>query len=231
MGFQIKTLSENDRFFAIDIGSTRIKVLLCALESGKLTILENASIRQSRKHMQGGDISDLQGVSEALQKVLYKIEKNQNGEIKDCIFSIQSPSLVADSFSMNYVRDKESSPLGMEEIDSMVAKIEQKSLEKAKPKILGQVAEDESQMKLITTSLTSITIDGKKVSNPIGFTGKNVNLTVCNVFLPVTTFHLYSSIARNIDRRVLSFVPTPIALPKAQNESLEIFDPNGFVNI
>jgi cell division ATPase FtsA len=60
MGFQIKTLSENDRFFVIDIGSTRIKVLLCELEEGKLNILEHASIRQSRKHMFGGDISDLQ---------------------------------------------------------------------------------------------------------------------------------------------------------------------------
>jgi len=231
MGFQIKTLSENDRFFVIDIGSTRIKVLLCELEDGKMSILEHASIRQSRKHMYGGDISDLQGVSEALQKALHKIEKNQNREVSDCIFSIQSPSLVTDTFSMNYVREKDASVLGMEEIDSMVAKIEQKSLEKAKPKILSQIAEEESQMKLITTSLTSITIDGKKVSNPMGFTGKNVSLTVCNVFIPVTTFHLYSTIARNIDKKILSFVPTPIALTKAQSDSLELFDPNGFVDI
>lgn len=91
--------------------------------------------------------------------------------------------------------------------------------------------EDESQMKLITTSLTSITIDGKKVSNPMGFTGKNISLTVCNVFIPTTTFHLYSTIARNIEKKILSFVPTPIALTKAQSESLDIFDPNGFVDI
>lgn len=117
--------------------------------------------------MYGGDISDLQGVSETLEKALHRIEKNQKQEVRDCIFSIQSPSLVTDAFSMNYVRDKDSVPLGMEEIDSMVARIEVKSLEKAKPKILSLVTEDENQMKLVTTSLTSITIDGKKVSNPI----------------------------------------------------------------
>jgi cell division ATPase FtsA len=231
MGLHIKTLSGNDRFFVIDVGSTHIKVLLCDLEEGQLNILERVSVRQSRKHMFGGDISDLQGVSEALQKTLGKIEKNRKQEVPDCIFSIQSPSLVTDTFSMNYVREKESRILDMEEIDSMVAKIEQKSLEKAKPKILSQIMEDESQMKLFTTSLTSITIDGKKVANPIGFTGKNISLTVCNVFIPMTTFHLYSTIARNIDKKILSFVPTPIALTKAQADSLEIFDPNGFVDI
>lgn len=166
-----------------------------------------------------------------MQKAIHKIEKSQNREVSDCIFSIQSPSLVTDTFSMNYVRERDMSPLGMEEIDSMVAKIELKSLEKAKPKILAQIMEEETQMKLITTSLTSITIDGKKVSNPMGFTGKNISLTVCNVFIPIATFHLYSTIARNIEKKILSFVPTPIALTKAQSDSLEIFDPNAFVDI
>jgi len=231
MGFQIRTLSENDRFFVVDIGSTRIKVMLCELDSGNLSVLEHASIRQSRKHMFGWDISDLQGVSETLQKAIGKIEKDYQQNVSNCIFSIQSPSLVADTFSMNYVRDHETQVLDMEEIDNMVSKIEQRSLEKAKPKMSSLLLEDESQMKLITTSLTSITIDGKKVSNPIGFTGKNVSLTVCNVFIPTTTFHLYTSIARNIDKKVLSYVPTPIALTKAQADSLELFDPNGFVDI
>ncbi len=170
-------------------------------------------------------------MSESLKKVISKLESAVDGEIRDIIFSIQSPSLVTDTLSMNYVRDRENEPLHMEEIDTMVARIEQKSLEKAKPKILAQNIEDDTQMKLVTTTLTSIVIDGKKVSNPIGFTGKNVSLTVCNIFIPITTFHLYSSIVRDVDKRLISFVPTPITLPKAQSESLELFDPNCFIDI
>jgi cell division ATPase FtsA len=231
MGFQIKTLTENDRFFVVDIGTSRIKVLLCELDSGILKILEHTSIRQSRKHMQGGNIADLQGVSESLRKSISKLESAVEGEVRDIIFSLQSPSLVTDTLSMNYVRDSEQQALTMEEIDSMVAKIEQKSLEKAKPKIISQNVEDDVQMKLVTTTLTSIVIDGKKVSNPIGFTGKNVSLTVCNIFLPIASFHVYASIARDVDKRLISFVPTPITLPKAQSESLELFDPNCFIDI
>ncbi len=139
--------------------------------------------------------------------------------------------MLTDTLSMNYVRESASTPLDMEEIDRMIGKIENKSLERAKPRILSRVFESEGQMKLVTTALTSIVIDGKKVSNPIGFTGTNVSLTVCNVFLPVSTFLLYSSIVRDLDKKLISFVPTSIALPKAQEASLELFDPNCFVDI
>jgi hypothetical protein len=139
--------------------------------------------------------------------------------------------MLTDTLSMNYVRENPETPLGMEEIDRMIGKIESKSLERAKPRIMARVLESEGQMKLVTTALTSIVIDGKKVSNPMGFTGTNISLTVCNVFLPISTFHLYSSIVRDLDKKLISFVPTPIALPKAQEASLELFDPNCFVDI
>ncbi len=183
--------------------------------------------------MNEGGITDLQGTADTLMRALAKILETWavSGEVKSVIFSLASPSLVTDTLSMNYVRDHATHPLEMEEIDTMVAKIEYKSLEKAKPKILSQVPLEVSQMKLVTTSISSITIDGKKIANPLGFTGTNVSLTVCNVFIPLTTFSLLSSIARKLDLRVISFVPTPIALPKARGDALELFDPNCFVDV
>jgi cell division ATPase FtsA len=119
----------------------------------------------------------------------------------------------------------------MEEIDTMVAKIEVKSLEKAEPKILTRILRANTRMKLVTTTLTSIIIDGKKVSNPVGFTGKNVSLTVCNVFVPVSIFHLYSGIERTLGLDLISFVPVGVVLPKALENSLELFDPNLCIDI
>lgn len=145
--------------------------------------------------------------------------------------SVQSSSLISDTLSMNYVRDHADRPMDMDEIDKMIGRIEARSLERAKPRILSRLLESDSEMKLVTTALTSITIDGKKVSNPVGFTGTNVSLSVCNVFVPLTTFQLYTSILRSLDLRLISFVPVPVALPKAQEASLELFDPNVFIDI
>jgi hypothetical protein len=233
MGIRIKSISEQERFFAVDIGSARIKVLLCEISSGELIILDSSSIRQSRKNMSDGVISDLQGVSDTLMRALDKMQDQTEGrlEVGSVIFSLQSPYLVTDTLSMNYVRESADQPLTMEEIDQMVAKIEYKSLEKAKPKILAQIPLEIAQMKLVTTSLSSIMIDGKKVANPIGFIGSNVSLSVCNAFLPASVFNLYATIARKLDRTVISFVPVPIALPKSRGEALELFDPNCYIDV
>ncbi len=226
MGFQIRALTQADRFYVIDIGSSRIKVLLCSLVSGELQIDDQVSVRQSKKHSISGEISDLQGVAHTVKKALDKISPDHESSVKDVIFSLQSTEMVSDILSMNYVRDQESAPLDMEEIDTMVAKIEMKSLEKAEPKILSRILRANTQMKLVTTTLTSIVIDGKKVSNPIGFTGKNISLTVCNVFIPISVFHVYSGLERSLGLNLISFVPVGIALPKALENSLELFDPN-----
>lgn len=231
MGFQIQKVEEKEIFLAVDIGTARIKVLLVQVDKGDFTVLSSVSVRQSKKHMQQGEILDLQGVSDTLLKALHKVEEEKLLTAKRVVYVVSSQFLITDTLSMNYVRSHDTSPITMEEIDSMVSKLEQKSLEKIKPKILVQIPIEEAQMKLVTTTVTSINLDGKKVSNPIGFTGKNMSLTVCNVFIPQSTFHVYSAIARKIDKEIISFVPAPMILPKAQGESLELFDPNCYVDI
>jgi hypothetical protein len=231
MGFQIQKAEEKEIFLAVDIGTARIKVLLVQVDKGDFLILSSVSMRQSKKHMHQGEILDLQGVSDTLLKAIHKVEEEKWVTAKKIVYSVSSQFLITDTLSMNYVRASDTSPITMEEIDVMVSKLEHKSLEKIKPKILVQVPIEDTQMKLVTTTVTAISLDGKKVSNPIGFTGKNMSLTVCNVFVPQSTFHVYSAIARKIDKEVVSFVPAPMILPKAQGDALELFDPNCYVDI
>ena len=73
MGFQIRALAQADRFYVIDIGSSRIKILLCSLVSGELQIDAYTSIRQSKKNSINGEIADLQGVTDTIQKALEKL--------------------------------------------------------------------------------------------------------------------------------------------------------------
>ena len=54
---------------------------------------------------------------------------------------------------------------------------------------------------------------------------------MCNIFIPLSTFGLLSSIARKLDLRIISFVPTPVALSKARSDALELFDPNCFIDV
>lgn len=50
MPFRIQSISEFDRFLVVDIGTSRVKALVCSIESGEVKILSHASIRQSKRN-------------------------------------------------------------------------------------------------------------------------------------------------------------------------------------
>lgn len=58
----------------------------------------------------------------------------------------------------------------MDEVDTMVKKVEKSSFDRVRARardIFGIIHDD---LKLVSSTITSIEIDGKPVSNPIGFT-------------------------------------------------------------
>ena len=131
---------------------------------------------------------------------------------------------------MNYVRQDPDTPIDMEELDRMIASTETKSLERIKPKSENRLDLAPAELRLITTSLTSIALDGKKVSNPIGFTARNVKLNLINFFVPSSISSALTLVARDLGMKVVSLVPVPVALPKIIEDSIEGFDANVFVD-
>jgi hypothetical protein len=65
------------------------------------------------------------------------------------------------------VRQSKEKPITMEEIDEIIKTVEYKSLDKIKTKIEARLGIISTEMKLITTSIISIYIDGQRISNPI----------------------------------------------------------------
>lgn len=127
---------------------------------------------------------------------------------------------------MNYIRENPENPITMDEIDHIVKKVEHTSLDRVKGKIKERTGIIESEMKLVTTSIISITVDGKKIGNPIGFTGKNIKLGVINVFVPLSYANMIQNIGRGLSKNIISLIPSIITLPKLLEEKDENFDFN-----
>lgn len=231
MSFKLKPLSEYDRFVAIDIGAYRVKVLVCAVESGELKIYGRASIRQSKKNVIAGEIADLAAVSDVVRRTILKAAEGLESLPEEVVLSINSSALLYDSIGTNYVRGDSEDPITMEEIDRMIASTEGKSLDRVRSKAEDRFDLGPNELRLVTTSLTSISLDGKKVSNPVGFTAKNVKLTLVNFFVPHSTFQALSLIVRDLSMKLVSVVPVPVALPKLVEEKTESFDANAFIDV
>ncbi len=134
MSFKLKPLSEYDRFVVIDIGSYRVKVLVCSTVGGELKICGKASTRQSKKNVISGEIADLSAVSDTVRRTILKAAEGLDSLPEEVVLSIGSSSLIYDSIGTNYVRSNPDDPISMEEVDKMIASTEGKSLERIRDK-------------------------------------------------------------------------------------------------
>ena len=230
MAFKISNVLEYDSFIALDIWSFKIKVLVCKIEYWELKIIWKSYLRQNKKDFISWEIADLSSVSKSISKAILKACQNLEEIPKDIVVWFNSSSLLYDHISINYVRQSKDSPIWMKEIDEMIKNIEYKSLDKIKTKIESRLWIIDSEMRLITTSIVSIYIDWQRLSNPIGFTWKNVKLNLINIFSPSSKYNIIKNIIRDLDKNLISVVPIGISIPKLIEDSNYSFDYNLFID-
>lgn len=221
--------SLND-FIVLDIWTYKIKVLICSIEEWNLKLLWHADVTQSKSDIIDWEIVNLSGVSNTIKKAIVKAWEKLESIPDDIIVWFNSSYLMYDFIGMNYLRDDKNSPIKMQEIDEMIKKVEHKSIDKIKAKSESRVWVIDCEMKLVTTSITSIMIDNQKFTNPIWFTGKNVRFNLINVFSPLSKYTAFSALARNLWKNLISIIPTPISIPKLVENSPFVNEPNLFID-
>lgn len=132
----------------------------------------------------------------------------------DIILGFSPEVTIYDNVATQYVRADRDSPITMEEIDIMIKKIEHESLERAKEKSKHQYGIVDDDIRLISSTLTSISIDGKQVTNPLGFPGSHIRIKVLNIFAPASEYNMIRSIVASLGKTAISVVPTPLLFPK-----------------
>ena len=219
MSFRVAHIHDYDRFIAIDLGSYRVRASLYSLKEWKLCLDGTSSIRQNRKNFHMGAISDMQWVALTLERAIHEASKNSDIIPDDVILGFSPEICIHDTVTTQYIRSDMDAPLSMQEIDTMIEKIEYDSHVRAKEKAKHQYGLHTDDIRLLSSTLTSISIDDKKVMNPIGFPGKIIRITVLNVFCNSTEFNVMRSIVSSLQKRIISLVPLPLLLPKSIEDS------------
>lgn len=126
-----------------------------------------------------------------------------------------SPTLcVHDIIASQYIRADESIPLTMDELDTMIEKLEKTSLVRAKEKAKAEYGLIHDDIRLVSSTLTSITIDGIQVMNPIGLEGKHVRINVLNIYALSSEYNILRSILASLKKKTISLVPIPLIFSK-----------------
>ncbi len=203
-----------DFFLALDIGTEFVKSLVYKIdkESQKGIILGVGKTRQKIGNMTSGAVSDIAGVIETCQESIDLACQEADIEgVKNTIIGIAGEFVKGSTTTVHYERTKPEIRIDMPEIKNIIQKIQWKAFERIKKQLAYESGRTDVDIKLINATIVNVEIDGYRVTNPVGFQGRDVSMSVFNAYAPLIHLGAIQSIAKKLNLKLISIAAEPYA--------------------
>lgn len=205
--------SKRERVYSVlDIGTEYIKALVCEINGREITILGSAKKKQNKGEMEGGIIIDIAGVIENCNVALREAESRAGCNPPKLIMGVGGELVKGATSTVSYKRRDPSSKIQAEELKNIIHKVQWKAFEKVRSDLAYETGFNEIDVKLIHAAIVDTKIDNYKVSNPIGFQGRELTMSVFNAFSPLVHFGALQTISVELGRELLAIMAEPYAL-------------------
>lgn len=200
----------------LDIGTEFVKVVLSRPnKKGDLEILATAKTRQKEGSMYAGAISDISAVVSTCEEALVKVE-DKTGERADLtVVGIAGELIKGNTTSVKYTRKDPNLPISEAEMEEIVKKVQQKAGDVAKKTVALETGNKSVDVRLINSAIVSLTIDGYKISNPIGFKGAEVSILIYTAFAPMIHVAAIEKVCAELNLDLLAVAVEPFAICRA----------------
>lgn len=204
----------NHCFLALDIGTEFVKALICTTEGRKGTVRGVGRKHQKLGEMQGGVVTDIAGVIENCSLAIKDAEKMAGIRPDQLIMGIAGELVKGATSSTNYTRQDPESKIDMDELRTIIHKVQWKAFDAVRAQLAFETGYNEIDVKLVNAAIVDVKIDGYKVSNPLGFQGKDVTISIFNAFAPLVHFGALQTIAAELDFDLLAITAEPYAVAR-----------------
>lgn len=206
---------EDNYAVALDIGTEFAKALIFKVEDGKGVVVGAGRQRQRLSDMQGGAVTDIAGVVQNCQKALERAAEEAQIMPTQVIMGIAGELVKGNTTTIKYTRPNHKEKITLEELKDIISRIQRRSFDRARQILAWETGHAEMDVKLVNAAVVEVKIDGHKVTNPLGFQGREVQVGVFNAFAPIVHLGAIQTIAEELKLDLLSIVADPYALAKS----------------
>lgn len=200
---------------ALDIGTEFVKALIGKVRDDTVEIIGVGRQRQRLTDMQSGAVTDIRGVVENCDAALRMAEKMAGVVAKDVVIGIAGELVKGASTIIRYKRSAPSDPIDMTELRRILDRVQYRAFERAREQLTWETGMKEIEVKLVNTAIVDVQIDGYRVTNPIGFQGRDVSIQLFNAFAPMVHLGALQSVAQDLDLNLINIAAEPFAVAKS----------------
>lgn len=208
--------SGSDRLLVgLDVGTEFVKALIAKVEGDELEIIGVGRARQALSDMQSGAIADIAGVVGNCEKALVQAEEMAGVSARQAIIGIAGELVKGLTTTVKYKRPNPERPLDGAEIELIIDRAQARTLERAQKQLELETGKKDVEVKLVNSAIVSIHIDTYKVSNPIGFQGKEVIIQLYTAFAPMVHIGALERTAAELDLDLMAVAAEPFAVSRS----------------
>lgn len=200
---------------ALDIGTEFVKALIAKLEGDTLEIIGVGKKRQDLSDMHSGAIADIAGVVRNCEEALSQAEDEAGLQAQKVVIGIAGELVKGMTSTIRYRRPQPDRPLDAAEMEFIIEKVQERAQGKAQKQIALETGNEDVEVKLVNSALVSIHIDGYKVSNPIGFQGKDVAVQIYTAFAPMVHIGALERVADELALELVAVAAEPFAVSRS----------------
>ena len=201
---------------ALDIGTEFVKAVLARpAKKGNLEILGVGKARQVEGNMHAGAVADIPAVVSVCEEALIEVEKQAGERANLTVVGIAGELIKGNTTTVNYSRKNPNKPITNAEMEQIIKKVQRKSGEVAKKTVALETGNENVEVRLINSAIVSLTIDGYKISNPIGFKGSDIVIQFYTAFAPLIHVAAIEKVCAELNLDLLTVAVEPFAVCRA----------------
>lgn len=204
---------------ALDVGTEFAKALVFEItEDGTAIVRGVGRKRQGLTHMQSGTVADITAVVDNCQVALQEAEEMAGFRSRQVIIGIAGELVKGFTTSVSQERKKPDQQLTARELDSLIETVQKDALREAERTVTWETGLPNVDIRLVHAAVTGASIDGYAVTNPVGFHGRHVRISVFNAFAPLIHLGALQTVASMLDLELVAIVAEPYAVAQCMDD-------------
>lgn len=200
---------------ALDIGTEYVKALIAKIDGDEIKIIGVGRAHQGLDDMNSGAIADIGAVVRNCEQALGDAEQQAGVSARQAVLGIAGELVKGVTHTIRYKRPEPERTLDMDEMEYIVQRVQERAQEKVQKQVARETNNPDVEIKLVNSAIVSIHIDSYKVSNPIGFQGKDVAIQIYTAFAPMVHIGALEQTAAELDLDLIAVAAEPFAVSRS----------------
>jgi cell division protein FtsA len=164
--------------------------------------------------MQSGTVADIAAVVDNCSIALAEAEEMAGFRPTQVVVGIAGELVKGFTTTHAQERKKPDQQITEGELQRLIDGVQREALREAERTITWETGLPNVDVRLVHAAVTGASIDGYALTNPVGFQGRHVSISIFNAFAPLVHLGALQSVASQLDLELLEIVAEPYAVAR-----------------